>query len=699
MRQQLPQLAWQASISRVSTNTTCSRPGEAAVNDAAGYGVRVETTTTEPGQHYWKVIGIHHLSPVENRDRHNAFIDVLDENGQRSKNGSLRVGWTWEGKQDDPPEPKALDKPVSEPATDIPLEKNMTVTLWLDGEGASDRVVGLHTRHEDEVGPDDSRNSRFHHSFYVVFQRTQAAAGAQPTNGKPEGNEAGQADGALPVAGVFRFEHWPTEQRRIIQIFGVNPQNYARFGLPGHEGVDIEAAAGSKIFAVAPGQVKMVYTKADYAQKWHPYGVHVRLLHVDGYETIYAHFQDPNVQVGQAVTAGQVLGLADHTGNISGDPPDHLHLTLKHRGEAAPGFPNNIIDPIPFLRPCWAATGSVRQVRRLPLQVGVASASVVGATRLAEKLGLNCNAPTDGNGNITPRLANPALIKETGATWVRVNFIVRPFSGPDDPAWIATYRKIIGDLRQAGLKIYGLIHSEAVAGDPGNQFRDAPPSGNPDHDWINRYVANFRKIVELFRPMCPCSSRSTSLTTGTAPERSDEVESALGEAGWFAIMLQRVYEAVRDLDITLVSGPLLSTPDGNSGADYLPLVYAAGRQRFGWGQGNPVPFDGVGFHPYLLHDPQNPQVRIPARYEQYIERVPRGHSQQRRPGQTDLPLGNWLAKRRRSPGRLYGSGAYRCAGRPVRCAVHLVWHAGRQCRALRPVPQQWSRCERPQADF
>ena len=38
-------------------------------------------------------------------------------------------------------------------------------------------MAGIHTRHEDEVGPDGGRNSRFHHSYYIVFQRTQRTAG------------------------------------------------------------------------------------------------------------------------------------------------------------------------------------------------------------------------------------------------------------------------------------------------------------------------------------------------------------------------------------------------------------------------------------------------------------------------------------------------------------------------------------------
>ena len=138
---------------------------------------------------------------------------------------------------------------------------------------------------------------------------------------------------------------------RIIQPFGVNPDFYRAYNLPGHEGVDIVAAENDLVYCVAPGTVKMVNTPADYAVNNHPYGVHVRVLHAGDYETIYAHFKELHVEKDQAVAAGQVLGLADHTGNVFGDPPDHLHLTLKHVGESVPGYPPGIIDPMPFLRP------------------------------------------------------------------------------------------------------------------------------------------------------------------------------------------------------------------------------------------------------------------------------------------------------------------------------------------------------------
>ena len=36
------------------------------VNTAVAYGVEIQLAQVEKGQQYWKVIRVHHLSPVEN---------------------------------------------------------------------------------------------------------------------------------------------------------------------------------------------------------------------------------------------------------------------------------------------------------------------------------------------------------------------------------------------------------------------------------------------------------------------------------------------------------------------------------------------------------------------------------------------------------------------------------------------------------
>jgi hypothetical protein len=144
--------------------------------------------------------------------------------------------------------------------------------------------------------------------------------------------------------GDFRFEIWPTEFYVITQHFGINRHNYAQFGLPGHDGIDIRAPIGSKVFCVADGEVYRVHNKPT----GHNYGIHVRVAHSNGYRTIYAHLQRTLVHQGQIVEAGTVLGMADSTGNSFGT---HLHLTLKKEGARVGAWPNEIVDPTPYLLP------------------------------------------------------------------------------------------------------------------------------------------------------------------------------------------------------------------------------------------------------------------------------------------------------------------------------------------------------------
>jgi hypothetical protein len=138
---------------------------------------------------------------------------------------------------------------------------------------------------------------------------------------------------------------WPTEFPVITQSFGANPQIYAEYGFPGHEGVDFWALMGSKIFNCMEGEVYRVH-EGGYG---HPYGIHVGILHPGGYRTIYAHLLRSIVTVGQAVEAGEVIGYADATGSSAGN---HLHLVLKHDGATErqeTNYPKDVIDPTPFL--------------------------------------------------------------------------------------------------------------------------------------------------------------------------------------------------------------------------------------------------------------------------------------------------------------------------------------------------------------
>jgi len=91
----------------------------------------------------------------------------------------------------------------------------------------------------------------------------------------------------------------------------------------GHTGVDIGAPAGTPVVAAASGRV--VKAKWTYVG----YGIHCEIQHDSGYSTIYAHFSDMYVSVGDYVTQGQIIGAMGRTGWATGN---HLHFEVKQNG-------------------------------------------------------------------------------------------------------------------------------------------------------------------------------------------------------------------------------------------------------------------------------------------------------------------------------------------------------------------------------
>ena len=137
--------------------------------DAGLYGVVVEAVEGAD----FEIIGVHHLDQSENNGNHHVYGDVLDQNGLREYGAvvySKTIGSPSIVKTD-------TDKPRIEPAFNRPLWQGENVELWV-GELAgvpvvSDRVRGIRTDWPDEP----PGNTRFHHSFYVVWR---ARSGAQP---------------------------------------------------------------------------------------------------------------------------------------------------------------------------------------------------------------------------------------------------------------------------------------------------------------------------------------------------------------------------------------------------------------------------------------------------------------------------------------------------------------------------------------
>lgn len=143
------------------------------------YGLILQPVNDTPvGMDYYKIVHIKHYEVGENGGypgRHNLFMDVLDQNGQRVYGAVIAI------KNNDLPIVQAVvDKPANEPGTNVPIEKNDTLYAWMDGTWTalqSDVIGNIHTRHPDEG--DDVRWG--HHSFLVKWQLTEKEDGVEPS--------------------------------------------------------------------------------------------------------------------------------------------------------------------------------------------------------------------------------------------------------------------------------------------------------------------------------------------------------------------------------------------------------------------------------------------------------------------------------------------------------------------------------------
>ncbi|MEZ5298712.1 MAG: LLM class flavin-dependent oxidoreductase [Ilumatobacteraceae bacterium] len=87
---------------------------------------------------------------------------------------------------------------------------------------------------------------------------------------------------------------------------------YPRSGGRTHEGIDIIAAEGNELYAVADGKITKTY--ADYPGSL---GNGIRLTKADGTYFFYAHMSQlaEGIELGVPVTAGQLVGYVGNTGN------------------------------------------------------------------------------------------------------------------------------------------------------------------------------------------------------------------------------------------------------------------------------------------------------------------------------------------------------------------------------------------------
>jgi murein DD-endopeptidase MepM/ murein hydrolase activator NlpD len=152
----------------------------------------------------------------------------------------------------------------------------------------------------------------------------------------------------------------------ISQRFGDNPQDYARFGMAGHTGVDYAVPVGTPVVAVDSGTVIEVGDGSG------DYGIYIKMRHAWG-ESLYAHLQIATAWLGNSVTKGEAIGLSGNTGNSTGP---HLHFAIRilpyKRGYPFDGYS----DPLPYLsaaapQPSQPSTNVVQLIKAAAQEFGL----------------------------------------------------------------------------------------------------------------------------------------------------------------------------------------------------------------------------------------------------------------------------------------------------------------------------------------
>lgn len=141
----------------------------------------------------------------------------------------------------------------------------------------------------------------------------------------------------------FQWRHKVTDRFNAPRAYYFAPNKLQK-----HEGIDFAPVAPITgplyVLAAQRGVVSQVGYNAQ------GYGNYVRIDHDwngQRWVTWYGHMASTQVNEGQFVTAGQILGIAGSTGFSTGT---HVHLTLQRIGSGLPNYVvDDVVDPEPFL--------------------------------------------------------------------------------------------------------------------------------------------------------------------------------------------------------------------------------------------------------------------------------------------------------------------------------------------------------------
>ena len=135
----------------------------------------------------------------------------------------------------------------------------------------------------------------------------------------PAVNAAAPGPHAAPQSGPSVPNRWPLDAAGYMTR-GLVPAGGTE---EAHTGVDLAVTIGTPVRAAGGGTVLDSGNDPEY-------GIFVLLGHPNGYESKYGHLSRSLVATGQAVGAGEVIGLSGNTGRSTAP---HLHLEIRRGDE------------------------------------------------------------------------------------------------------------------------------------------------------------------------------------------------------------------------------------------------------------------------------------------------------------------------------------------------------------------------------
>jgi murein DD-endopeptidase MepM/ murein hydrolase activator NlpD len=183
----------------------------------------------------------------------------------------------------------------------------------------------------EEAQAVEARLVRLEQRRKAAEQRRKAAATAAAkvtSPPPPSGGGGGGGGGGGTVAGKACILERPYS---YVDSWGA-----PRSGGRSHQGTDVMAPHGARVFAFVNGVVSRESTSANG-------GIQLYLQGDDGVEYFYAHLSGYAVPAGARVRAGQLIAYNGATGNAASTAP-HVHFEV-HPGGGGP------VNPYPILKP------------------------------------------------------------------------------------------------------------------------------------------------------------------------------------------------------------------------------------------------------------------------------------------------------------------------------------------------------------